>query len=640
MATPRDTPTPGDVGSGEAETQRRVSSLPRVTSEEIRNRGFKRATRGVSEAEVRNFLHRIADELDASRGRERELERQVANLEDTLRNPPPVTEEQLLDSLGDETARVLRAAQSAANEIRSKAETLASTVVEEAENTARELRKDADAFVADRRQEGEALATRLRDEAEARGRELREEAERLATEIREHAEAEAAEAVEQAREQGRTMVNQAKLVRERVLTDLTRRRSSLRTQLQELRSGRERLLEGYRVVRRTLGEATVALGGPPQSAPDLDLEALTADEPEATDAELEAVLAEAEKTSDASLPEAAGAGDLAVSSPASEVAEPGVQEADSVPDAAALPPGRGLRTYVKEALGFGGEQGEPVGASVDDEANTNEGEVPEPAGREEPTGIGAPTDRPDAGAVFAKLRAERTATESEDADEELADAPSRDGEPPPSAPAEPLEGDAALLAARDEALAPIETTMARAVKRALQDEQNELLDSLRRTKRRKDVSVLVRDLDDVVGSWAETIRAGVEMAYGSAPPDELLTELATTLVAPLHDRVGTAVAEGGDTEELTQRVGARYREWRNQELSPGVAEIAATAHSRAVFDMTAENTRLRWVPSRPGKCPDCDDNALEPTVRGKPFPTGQVHPPAHPSCRCLLVAEP
>jgi len=38
-----------------------------------------------------------------------------------------------------------------------------------------------------------------------------------------------------------------------------------------------------------------------------------------------------------------------------------------------------------------------------------------------------------------------------------------------------------------------------------------------------------------------------------------------------------------------------------------------------------------------GRCPDADDNALEPTVKGQRFPTGQAYPPAHPGCRCLVV---
>jgi hypothetical protein len=50
---------------------------------------------------------------------------------------------------------------------------------------------------------------------------------------------------------------------------------------------------------------------------------------------------------------------------------------------------------------------------------------------------------------------------------------------------------------------------------------------------------------------------------------------------------------------------------------------------------------LRWiVDDDGGPCPDCDDDALAgPTRKGDPFPTGQLHPPAHPGCRCVLVAE-
>jgi hypothetical protein len=48
-------------------------------------------------------------------------------------------------------------------------------------------------------------------------------------------------------------------VRERVLADLGRRRSLLQAQVDELRSGRDRLLDAYRVVKRTLSDATDAL---------------------------------------------------------------------------------------------------------------------------------------------------------------------------------------------------------------------------------------------------------------------------------------------------------------------------------------------------------------------------------------------
>ena len=640
MATPGDTPTPGSGGSGNGDALRRsISSLPRLSSEEIRSRAFKRATRGVSEAEVRNFLHRVAEELEVARQHEEELERTVRELEEELETPPPVTEDQLLEALGEETARVLRTAQHAANEIRSKAETLANGIVEEAESTARRLREEADAFVTDRREEGEQLATRLREDAEARATELREQAEQTANAVRERAEHEATDAVDRARAEGREMVQQGKLVRERVLTDLARRRRSLRDQLQELRAGRARLLEGYRVVRRTLSEATEALGGPSAAAPDLDLEELAADEPESTDSEIEAVLAEAEALTEAS-PDSEPApivitdeeidGVVVDTDPEEHRGDAGEAMADgpdgddlprAAPDTHAVPRGGGLRSYVRGALGIGG----------DDTAGEDDAAV---GGRSR-----------EAVSVFAKLRAanaDEPLTKEADAESTTPPEPTSGADSPDeAAPAESitLTGDDALRAERDEKLGPVEDELAKAVKRVLQDEQNELLDSLRRAKRRKDLTALVPERDDVVATWAAAMSEPLTEAYGGVPPSELVSELARALVTPLYDRVLAAVEQGGDVDELTQRVGARYREWRSQDVASGVAEAAATAHSRGVFDRAEKQSQLRWLPARPGRCPDCDDNALETTERGKPFPTGQPHPPAHPGCRCVLVIE-
>ena len=55
------------------------------------------------------------------------------------------------------------------------------------------------------------------------------------------------------------MLDEARVARERVLADLGRRRSLLQAQVEELRQGRDRLLEAYRVVKRTFLDATEAL---------------------------------------------------------------------------------------------------------------------------------------------------------------------------------------------------------------------------------------------------------------------------------------------------------------------------------------------------------------------------------------------
>ena len=43
--------------------RRAVGSAPRMTPDEIANRGFASAFRGISETEVRTFLKRVADEV-------------------------------------------------------------------------------------------------------------------------------------------------------------------------------------------------------------------------------------------------------------------------------------------------------------------------------------------------------------------------------------------------------------------------------------------------------------------------------------------------------------------------------------------------------------------------------------------------
>jgi hypothetical protein len=47
------------------------------------------------------------------------------------------------------------------------------------------------------------------------------------------------------------------------------------------------------------------------------------------------------------------------------------------------------------------------------------------------------------------------------------------------------------------------------------------------------------------------------------------------------------------------------------------------------------------VPDNAGQpCADAEDNALAGALPcGEAFPTGDVLPPAHPGCRCILVPD-
>jgi DivIVA domain-containing protein len=110
--------------------QRTISSTPRLTSDDVANRKFAKAVRGVSESEVRSFLRRVSEELTQARDRENELANAVDALEEQLRAPRPLDEQELLDALGEETARLLRSAREAAEDIRKHSEERAATLVE------------------------------------------------------------------------------------------------------------------------------------------------------------------------------------------------------------------------------------------------------------------------------------------------------------------------------------------------------------------------------------------------------------------------------------------------------------------------------------------------------------------------------
>ncbi|MEO6469505.1 MAG: DivIVA domain-containing protein, partial [Acidimicrobiia bacterium] len=250
--------------------RRAAASAPRLTPEEVATRGFAAAFRGISELEVRNFLKRVAEELALARAREEELIALADDLRDQVKSPPIVTEDRLLDALGEETARVLRSAQESAEQIRARAEEKAHTTIADAEAAGAATREEADADAAAMRDAAQTAAAARENEASEYAEQLRAtvdaevEALRTATDtateaMREESIAAASSEIEASKEAGRELVNEARAVRERILADLGRRRLLLQAQVDELRAGRDRLLDAYRVVKRTLGDATEAL---------------------------------------------------------------------------------------------------------------------------------------------------------------------------------------------------------------------------------------------------------------------------------------------------------------------------------------------------------------------------------------------
>jgi hypothetical protein len=225
--------------------------------------------------------------------------------------------------------------------------------------------------------------------------------------------------------------------------------------------------------------------------------------------------------------------------------------------------------------------------------------------------------------------------------------------------------DVAALARRDEVLAPVIKRLSRALKRALQDDQNELLNTMRHASGAPVLEALLPEgeqrlrysqaasgtLTDgwLIGrSWLRGDGAGADEsddaeigASASEAGRVLGNELAEELAGLIRHRLAESLAALGELGDgAHDAAGGAYREWKGPRIE-GIAGDFATRAFAGGAVAAAGGTTVRWVVDDDGQpCPDCDDNALAgDQFAGNEWPTGQVHPPVHPGCRCLLVAS-
>jgi len=540
--------------------------------------------------------------------------------------------------------------------------------------------------------EVEEAASRMRDEAATQAQVLRDEGQRDLDRTRAEAEVE----LDAARAQGRDMVAEAQAVRERVLRDLAVRRKKARQQVEKLNAGRERLLQAYDVVRRTIDEATDELStslSDARTAADAAARRIE-DEPEPTLQQLDEEVHTAALV-DLPIIEAAGhdaesPGPFSGEAPVVDVPEaPPAPDPDPVAEGAAVAPEASPPADLQPRRGRKGRrrkdtfEGLPSGSLTRLEPPA-EGEgiriLAEPAavptgelsetiadagGEHQDEGESEGDDAtPSVQDLFARLRAEQ---EDEPAEQEdgSSEEPKASDEPQTIAvevlEVEVVDVEAAIaepdgppaettpFTERDAALQPVDRQLSRRLKRALADEQNEVLDLLRRAKP-KGVDDLLPDPDDHAGRWAEVASAILADAAtagaswsGGKPGSivDLADELARSLTAPLRDRIDRIfVASDGSLDDVADRVRALYREWKGQRLTDTSRHYSAAAYARGLFDGLGPDAEVRWaIDPLGGPCPDCDDNVLGGKLtKGTEFPTGHQCAPAHPGCRCLVLA--
>ncbi len=220
------------------------SDLPEMSADSIAGRRFGQTWRGFDPEEVKSFLDQVAAQIRALN--ERVSSSEVARREAEQRAAHPVMDEAtLMAAVGEETATILRSARSAAAEISAKAESAASSRLAAAEAEAADILAKAQAVLSERTVEAQRAAQDILERAQQEAARIQLEAEQSQAEV-------SADAARRAEE----TVEGAQALREKILTDLARRRKLATVQIEQLRAGRERLLDAYMVVRRTLDEVT------------------------------------------------------------------------------------------------------------------------------------------------------------------------------------------------------------------------------------------------------------------------------------------------------------------------------------------------------------------------------------------------
>ena len=433
--------------------------------------------------------------------------------------------------------------------------------------------------------------------------------------------------------------------------------------------GRDSPAEGVRIIGRTPEEGHAAATDPADEpvgedpTPSTFAETDAADDAAAheEDVDLEALLSSSSTDVPAAMTSSAGPGDpvaraageqaaATVEAPTSaasdQAAEPAAVEFPAAIDPATTPPA----AAPDDDGGHDDVTGVPAAAS-----DVAEPALPAPLAREE--------IRPRIEDLFARIRADREAATASaravlagDEAVEPQAAPSAvlvDEEPRPSPT---TDADENLLQARDAVTEPLAAQLTKRLKRALQDEQNASLDRLRTSRGSVTVDQVLAKADDQRSPYRTIAAPFLEQAAraGSAAStfgpvtvavDDLAAQLADDLAGALRGRLDGALqagaADGLDLAGLGERISAVYREWKVQKIERLAVHYLVAGHERGGFLAHPEGTPLRWLVDDEGPCPDCEDNALAgPTPRGERFPTGQLHPPAHLGCRCLLTPGP
>lgn len=608
---------------------------------------FNVERRGYDQGEVRDFLRMVSAELARLQERERFLESEMRAMQTRGLSDPGVLDEATVTTLlGEETARVLSVAREAAHQMRAR---------------------------------GAESAERLVREATAESARLREEAEIEVSRRRSDAVTDSESEIELAKQQGREMVNEARAYREKMLSELARRRELAKQQIEQLVRDRDRLMSAFERARLAANDVMGDLSEFDDAADEL-----TRALPEGViDSTIKNVVQfDREKfEDDESVPVVAVITTLPVDESIAmpvevlereKVVESNIETAvveekvqpvmrqevkPEIQPEADLEPDDGHRAKVVQLFGRTSRRLHP---STD--APVSEAPVLELPVAEKPAVVNPKNSSVDD--LFAKLRkagADSVAGSVKQV-EPIAKQPMKASPSvvePRKAPVS-AKPDAQIFSKRDDALTPMIEVLAKKLKRVLADEENAMLNYLQSKKAQVALEKVLPTFDSHVQSFVEATSkdlieaamAGAQSLSKSLKADlrkkisntavmqVMSKKLADEIVLPLRTRIQKcAEKSAGDSNEMSSLIRTVYREWKMQQVDKLVGDVTRLAYSRGAYLVLDAGTKVCWMVDPNGPpCADAEDNSLAGAIaRGENFPTGHEHPVIHSGCRCLVV---
>jgi cell division septum initiation protein DivIVA len=613
---------------------------------------FSVVRRGFEQEEVRDLLRGVSAELARLQERERFLESELRAMQTRgLSAPGALDEEMVTALLGEETARVLTSAREAAKQQIARAAETAERLVREASSDAARIR-----------QEAEIESSRKRNDAVA------------------DVEAE----IELAKQQGREMVIEAREYREKVLSELARRRELAREQIEHLIHDRDRLVAAFDRARLAandvvgdltefdeLSEEVARISGLstpvdatapiffdytkepdaiPQSSESIEVEkvvgviaesidSITVEAVEAVEIIETELVIEVEEVIE--VEDAIAVEEVIEEAPDTTVVAMHEAPAGMSEHPSSEPP---AQEHIAEVVQlFGKKRKEVEAPQVVNEVVEPPVVVVEPVeAKKEP--VASTPQKKSVDDLFARLKQTNTA--------EVA----RTTKPKVVVP----KVDQGVFDHRDEVLEPIMVLITRKMKRVLADEENSMLTYLQGKKSVVALEKVLPLADEHLQMYVEALSedvisaamAGAQSLSKSLKADlrkrvtrsAVMQVVSRTMdestIRPLREKIQRAVEQSnGDKDEMSNLIRSVYREMKMQRVEQQVSDIARMAYSRGAYLVLDQGTQVCWMvdPNGPS-CADAEDNSLAgSTDLGSEFPTGHVHPTAHAGCRCLIA---